>query len=117
MIRSSFITFFLAVFLWQSLVVFGSMQLAQGAGFINHMVAHGQDANHHHHADQSLHLDGDDSPLNHLHADTNANTAVLVTSFQLVVISVTSFSPPAIGPTVWLSQILEGPFRPPMVLA
>ena len=117
MIRSSFITFFLAVFLWQSLVVFGSKQLAQGAGFINHMVAHGQDANHHHHADQSLHIDGDDGPLEHLHPDTNTNTAVLLTSFQLALIGGASFSPPETDHTAWPSHTLEGPFRPPMARA
>jgi len=117
MIRRSFPLIFLAVFLWQSLAVLGPMNIAQHAGDLDHRVAHGQDANHHHHADQSLHIDGDDGPLEHLHPDTNTNTAVLLTSFQLVVIGGASFSPPETDHTAWPSHTLEGPFRPPMALA
>jgi len=46
---------FLAVFLWQSLAMLGSTNIAQRAGDLDHMVALSQDANHHHHADHSLH--------------------------------------------------------------
>ena len=107
----------LAVFLWQSLVMLGSTNIAQRAGDLDHMVAHSQDANHHHHADQSLHMDDDDGPSQHQHADTNPNTPVLLTSFQLAVISVATFSPPEKNRTAWPSHTLEGPFRPPMARA
>jgi ABC-type nickel/cobalt efflux system permease component RcnA len=108
---------FLAVFLWQSLAMLGSTNIAQRAGDLDHMVAHSQDANHHHHADQSLHMDDEDGPVEHLHADTNTNTALLLTAFQLAVIGVASFSPPESRHTVWPAHTLEGPFRPPMARA
>ena len=107
----------LAVFLWQSLAMLGSTNIAQRAGDLDHMVAHSQDANHHHHADQSLHMDDDDGPVKHVHADTNTNTALLLTAFQLAVIGVASFSPPETGHTAWSSHTLEGPFRPPIARA
>ncbi len=117
MIRARITLIFLAVFLWQSLAVLGSTNIAQRAGDLDHMVAHSQDANHHHHADQSLHMDDDGGPVEHLHADTNTNTAVLLTSFQLAVISIATFSPPEKNRTAWPSHTLEGPFRPPMARA
>lgn len=114
MLRSSRALILLAVFLWQSLAVLGSTNLAQRAGELEHLIAHCQDAGHHHHADQSLHMDDDDGPLQHLHADTNGNTTGLLTSLQLAVAGVRSMSPPEANHTVWLSPTLEGPLRPPM---
>jgi hypothetical protein len=42
-------------------------------------------------------MDDEDGPVEHLHADTNTNTAVLITAFQLAVIGVASFSTPETG--------------------
>ena len=117
MIRRPFTLLFLAVFLWQSLAVLGTTNIVERAGELDHLVAHDQDANHHHHADQSLHMDGDDGPSQHQHADTNPNTAVLLTAFQLAPISIAAFSPTEKNRTVWRSHTLEGPFRPPMARA
>ena len=117
MIRRPFTLLFLAVFLWQSLAGLGSTNIVERAGELDHLVAHDQDANHHHHADQSLHMDDDDGPSQHQHADTNPNTAVLLTAFQLAAISIATFSPPERDRTMWRSHTLEGPFRPPMARA
>ena len=117
MTRRPFTLLFLAVFLWQSLAVLGTTNIVERAGELNHLVAHDQDAKHHHHADQSLHMDDDDGASQHQHADTNPNTAVLLAAFQLAAISIATFSPPEKDRTMWRSHTLEGPFRPPMARA
>lgn len=107
----------LAVLLWQSMAMLGSVTVAQRAGELEHLAVHCQDANHHHHADQALHMDDDDVAVQHLHADSGTHTAGLFNSLLPELARIRSMSPPAASHVIWLSPTLEGPLRPPMLNA
>lgn len=91
----------------------GSVSVMQRAGELEHMVVHGQDANHHHHEDQSLHMEVDEGAVQHLHSDAGSNPAGLIALAWPAGNRVRSMSPPQALPSVWCSPILEGPLRPP----
>ncbi len=103
-----------AVLLWQSMSMLGSWSAAQRVGQLEHLIVHSQDENHHHHADKALLMDEHDGPVQHLHADSSASTAGLLTSLQPTLSNVRSMSPPELSLALWLSPTLEGPLRPPM---
>ncbi|WP_304861361.1 hypothetical protein [Rhodoferax sp.] len=109
--------FLLVVLFWQSMAMFGSMSVAQRAGEWEHMVVHGQDSSHHHHADHALHMEDGEGAVQHLHPDAGNNTAGLFTSQWPAMARVRSMAPPETIPAAWLSPTLEGPLRPPMLNA
>jgi hypothetical protein len=104
----------LSVLLWQTATAVGSMTLAQREGGLEHLIVHCEDANHHHHADNALHMDDDGGPVQHLHADTGNGSPALLTSQPPPLADVRSMSPPDKSYAAWLSPTLEGPLRPPM---
>ena len=104
----------LTVLFWQALVALGPWLVSQQVGDLDHLIAHYQDANHHHHADNALHMDDDGGPVQHVHADTGNNSAALLISQRPVLAAVGSMSPLDNTYVAWLSPTLEGPFRPPM---
>lgn len=104
----------LTVVLWQSLLVLGSGSMSQQVSDLDHLIAHHQDASHHHHADNALHMDDDGGPVQHLHADTGNSSTALLTSYRPVLADIGSMSPLDNTYLAWLSPTLEGPFRPPM---
>lgn len=104
----------LTVILWQSLALLGSWSVSQQVGNLEHLIVHGQDANHHHHSDNALHMDDDGGPAQHVHADTGNSSVALLTSQQSAAADVRSMSPPDKTYAVWISPTLEGPLRPPM---
>jgi len=104
----------LAVLFWQSLAMLGSVTVAQRSGELEHLAVHSQDANHHHHADHALHMDDDDSLVQHLHADSGTHTTGLLTSLQPSLAHSRSMSPLEASHVIWHSPTLEGPLRPPM---
>jgi hypothetical protein len=104
----------LTAILWQSMVLLGSWSVSQQVGDLEHLIAHGQDANHHHHADSTLHLDDDGGPAQHVHSDTGNSSVALLTSQPATLADVRSMSPPDKTYAAWLSPALEGPLRPPM---
>lgn len=122
MTRCSRALLLLAVLLWQSLSMLGSTAVAQQVGELEHLMVHCQNATHHHHADDALHLDdhGDegkqqgDGPTQHLHADSGTNTAGLLTSSQAFLGTARPLVQPETRPALWQSITLAGPLRPPM---
>jgi hypothetical protein len=104
----------LTVLSWQSLLALGSWAMSQQMGDLDHLIAHCQDANHHHHSDNALHMDDDGGPVQHLHADNGNSSAALLTSQRLVLADVEPVSPLDNTYDAWISPTLEGPFRPPM---
>jgi hypothetical protein len=78
---------------------------------------HCQDANHHHHADQALHLDDDDAAMQHFHADSGTHTVGLLTTAQPELARFRPISPPSASHVIWRSPTLEGPLRPPMYIS
>ena len=103
----------LTAFLWQSLMVFGAMSPAQRVVEMDHMVAYSQDAVHHHHADNALHMDDDGDTVQHQHADYSSSTAALLIAMNTVLLVAGSMAPPEAKPDLWLSTSLEGLLRPP----
>jgi hypothetical protein len=103
----------LSVLFWQVMAAFGAIGLTPRANELEHLMMHGQDVRHHHHADLTPHLDGTAVETNHLHADSESGTLALVQSIQMAVASLRSMSNPARIHTLWLSPTLEGPLRPP----
>lgn len=104
----------LAVLLWQSMAMLGSVTVAQRVSETEHLAVHSQDSNHHHHADLALHMDDDGGAVQHLHADSGTSTAGLLTSLQPAIAVIASIPPPETNHAIWLSLTLEGPLRPPM---
>jgi hypothetical protein len=103
----------LSVLFWQLMSAFGAIVVTQRAKELEHMVMHGKDVPHHHHTDQTLHLDDTPLDINHLHADSATSTIALMQSMQTTVASVRPMSTPESVQTMWLSPTLEGPLRPP----
>jgi len=104
----------MAVLVWQSVSMLGAWSVSQQVEDLEHLIVHCQDANHHHHADNALHMDDDGGPVQHLHADSGTGTAALLNSLNPTLAEVRSVSPPESKPDSWLSATLEGPLRPPM---
>jgi hypothetical protein len=102
-----------AIFL-QAMAAFGTVAVAQRASELAHLMAHCQDANHHHHADNALHMDDDGGALQHMHADSGSSPAGLLSSAQHPLARARSVAPPELRLSIWLSPTLEGPLRPPM---
>jgi hypothetical protein len=107
----------MAVLLWQTLAVFSAVNVEQRAQELSHLIVHSQDINHHHHADNALHMDNDGDTVQHLHADSGANTAGLLSSLHPILVDVRPMPPPEKSHCAWLSPTLEGPLRPPMQYA
>ena len=103
----------LAVLLGQSMVMLSSWPVAQRASELEHLIVHFQDTNHHHHADSALHMDDDGGAVKHMHPDSGASSAGLLTSPQPALGNARSLSPPEFNLSIWLSATLEGPLKPP----
>ena len=114
MSRSPVVIAVLLAFLWQAMAAFGSVTVTQLAGEINHMLVHGQASNHHHHADETLHLDEDIGVVQHLHADSGAGSSAILSSSPASPSKAKSASPPTLTPVIWRAPFLDGPMRPPM---
>jgi hypothetical protein len=104
----------LTVVLWHSLALLGSWSVSQQIGDLEHLIVHYQNANHHHHTDNTLHMDDEGGPVQHVHTDAGNSSIALLTSQPAALADVRSMSPPDTTYAAWLSPTLEGPLRPPM---
>ncbi len=78
-----------------------------------HVAMHWQAPDHHHHDDQTLHLEESEGSTFHLHADGGLNSAGLVTAGWPGLAMPQPFSPPAVMVPVVPTRFLEGPLWPP----
>lgn len=106
----------LAALLLQSAAAFGPAAAAQRAGDIEHLMAHGQDVEHHHHADNSLHLD-DDGSAKHSHYDYSNSSAALVNGSNSALLDSGDSSLAEASPPLWISATVDGLLRPPKLRA
>jgi hypothetical protein len=106
--------FLLMAIFWQSLSVLAPLTVATRATEMTHLAVHGQDADHHHHDDQALHMEEADEPMNHIHADAGFNTSGLLSTHLAAVTSARPLSPAWVEKSMGLSPFLDGPLRPPM---
>ena len=115
--RCSRATFLILVMLWQALVWLTPWGQEQQVADLANTVAHAQATAHHHHNDQSLHMDDhvtESSQHQHAHeAVQPMGLLPLGHDFSLDLPRSTRFSSSA-GPIV--AVFLQGPLRPPQPL-
>ena len=102
---------------WQTAALFSPWASSRWAADLDHIAVHGQGSGHHHHDDQTLHLDDNDAGVMHQHADTSTHTLGLWRDTTLHVLPspgarVVSWAD-ALGPP----PLLDGLLRPPRVVA
>ncbi len=98
---------------WQTAALFTPWISSHWAAELDHIAVHTQGNGHHHHDDQTLHLDDNDAGLMHQHADTNTHLIGLWQDTTLHVLpfrraAVISWAD-ALGPP----PLLDGLLRPP----
>ena len=103
----------LTVLLWQSLAMLGTFSIRQRAGEMEHLTVHVQDADHHHHADHTLHMDVEEGTAQHFHADAGTGGSGLLSAAWSNFFEVRSMGVAESPAALWLSPTLEGPLRPP----
>jgi len=109
--------FLVFAILWQSLAMLSPIFIEKSVATFEHALLHSQEATHHHHDDQSAHIEDTDEGFQHQHADSGLQTLALIPTMTanfpslLPVSSLTHLSKPSPSPT------LDGLLRPPRLLA
>ena len=113
MLHRLFAFVLLAALFVQSAAAFGPVIVAQRSADIEHVMVHGQDTNHHHHSDASLHID-DEGNVQHSHPDYSSGSAALLyqPNPPLTVPGVPSRV--EARPALWHSATVDGLLRPPI---
>ena len=115
--RSRSLLLFL-VMLWQALLLLVPFHVAERAQAWSHAVQHSEALLHHHHQDQSLHLEeAIGQAIDHLHTDSGFSSVGLVPAGWLTLGVFVPFVRLAMPPMAIPFPHLEGPLRPPRHLA
>lgn len=98
---------------WLSLSWAMPFQVSEQAEQIAHSIVHSQDVGHHHHADESLHLDAESESSSHHHVNQGVQPPALEPWFVW-----TPADPPSSSPILFLDKDFtsitpEGLLRPP----
>ncbi|HPU08906.1 hypothetical protein [Ectopseudomonas oleovorans] len=107
----------LIAFLCQSLPVLSSQGIAERSLEVEHVTLHWQDTEHHHHDDQSLHIEDSADDAQHEHADAGFNTTCLVTAGWGEIARLLPISPDVSVQALGLALFLDSPLRPPKATA
>ena len=107
----------LIALLWQSVGMLSPFTVAQHAQLMDHVVVHVQDVDHHHHADQSPHMEASKSIDAHQHADEGLTPAGLWPSAALQVPRLPPAGLAAVAAQPYIPPSLEGLLRPPTARA
>ena len=107
----------LVAMIWQTVGMLGSYSVSQRAFEFEHLNAHVQDADHHHHADHSLHMDVDEASTQHFHGDGGSSGNGLTTASRSHLFDSKTAQIPDIPLSLWQSPTLKGPLRPPQNIA
>jgi hypothetical protein len=103
--------------LWQALSWVTPMQVGNQSDRLAHLVVHEVVVDHHHHQDESIHLEVADHSATHLHADGG----IQVVGMVLSMVSLMPLSLPASSPETDMlyppSACLGGLLRPPQASA
>jgi hypothetical protein len=114
--RSRSLLLFL-VMLWQVLLLLVPFNIAERAQALSHAMEHSEALLHHHHQDQSLHLEeATGQAIDHVHTDSGFSSAGLVPSGWPTVGVLTPFVHLAMASASIPFPHLEGPLRPPQHL-
>ena len=103
----------LIAMVWQALAWLTPAHLDHQAEVIAHMVVHAQEVDHHHHADQTLHVEDDSGEPPHQHANQAAQLPGLAPAMSL---AAGDPIPSVLVPSAGVGHApvyLEGPLRPP----
>lgn len=107
----------LLVFVCQSLAGVGSQAVADRAQEFDHSNLHWQDTDHHHHDDQSLHVEDAGGDSRHQHTDSGMNNPCLLTMGWDGMPSIRPVSPDLSVRALGAAPLLEGLLRPPEAAA
>lgn len=103
----------LIAMVWQALAWLAPAHLDHQSEVIAHMVVHAQELDHHHHADQTLHVEDDGSEPPHQHANQAVQLPGLEPAMRLAAGEpIPSVLVPSAG-AGHAPVYLEGPLRPP----
>ena len=100
-------------FVWQAAALFVPSASAAWATELDHMAFHTQGDGHHHHDDQTLHLDENDAVVMHQHADTGTHSFGLWPDTTLHLLPVPRASVVAWADMLRPPPLLDGLLRPP----
>lgn len=109
--------FLVFAILWQSLAMLSPIFIEKSAATFEHALLHSQEATHHHHDDQSAHIEDTDEGLQHQHTDGGLQTLGLIPTMTA------DFPPlPPVSALAHLhkpspSPTLDGLLRPPRLRA
>lgn len=117
MSRSYRVWLLLIAIVWQTAAMLSPFSIEKVAANFDHIVLHSHEATHHHHDDQSAHIEDTDEGLQHLHADSGLQTPGLTPTMT----SNLSVAQP-VSPLVHLllprpSPTLDGLLRPPRLVS
>ena len=102
----------LSVF-WQSASFAGAVVAIEDARASAHAVLHWQDSDHHHHEDGSLHHDDSAGTIQHMHAESGANSSGVVTAGWNDIVLACTVSPTATLALPYPLPFIQGLPRPP----
>ncbi|MCW5645185.1 MAG: hypothetical protein KIT63_24045 [Rhodoferax sp.] len=100
-------------FVWQAAALFAPSATAAWAAELEHKAFHTQGDGHHHHDDQSLHVDDNDSVVMHQHADTGSHSLGLWQDTALRLLPVPRASVVPWADMLRPPPLLDGLLRPP----
>ena len=101
------------VVVWQTAALFTPWVSSHWASELDHMAVHNQGNGHHHHDDQTLHLDDNDAALMHQHADTSTHSIGLWQDTTLHVLPVPRAEVVGLADALGPPPLLDALLRPP----
>jgi hypothetical protein len=117
MFRSRQALVLIAVMLWQALSWVTPYLVAEQAQRLAHLVVHEEVVDHHHHPDDSVHVQAADNDAVHLHADGGTQPVGLVLGMTTLAPLGPPASPPRAAVMCPPSVCLDGLLRPPQAAA
>lgn len=105
--------FLLLTIFWQSLSMLSPLTVADRAAQFDHTTLHWQTIDHHHHGDQSSHMEDTGGVSKHFHVDSEFNSIGLLSAAPPEMASVLPDSLPMTFQTQIPKIYPEGPLRPP----
>ena len=109
--------FLVLALLWQALAMLLPAQVHARADLIAHAVGHWQDADHHHHADASLHVDEHEDQAVHDHSHEGVQPSAILPSAGVFAADVPRSGLLTLIAREPPSVFLRAPLRPPQALA
>ena len=98
---------------WQTAALFTPWVSSHWAAELAHVAVHIQGDGHHHHDDQTLHLDDNDSGSIHQHADASTYSLGLWQDTALHLVPVPLATVLSRADALWPPPLLDGLLRPP----